>query len=47
MSKKLVVSIFNPFTDAYCELDIETAKKLITSAKEVEKEIKKIEREKE
>ena len=42
MNKK--VSIFNPFANAYCELDIELAKKFVASAKEVEKQIKKIEK---
>ena len=42
MSKK--VSVFNPFAGAYCELDIERAKEFVASAKEVEKQIKKIEK---
>jgi hypothetical protein len=43
MSKK--VSVFNPFAGAYCELDIELAKKFVASAEEVRKQIKKIEKE--
>lgn len=43
MSKK--ISIFNPFAGAYCELDIEIAKEFVASAKEVEEQIKKLEKE--
>jgi len=45
--KKMVkkVSVFNPFVGAYCELDIELAKKFVASAEEVKKQIKKIEKE--
>lgn len=42
MSKK--ISIFNPFAGAYCELDVETVKKFIESAKKAEKQIEKIEK---
>ena len=39
------VKIFDPSRGAYFETDIETAKKFIESAKQAEKEIKKIEKE--
>lgn len=40
------ISIFDPARGAYCEVDVETAKKFIESAKEAEKQLKKLEEDK-
>lgn len=37
------VTIYDPTRDAYCEVDIEIAKKFVESAKEVEAKIAEIE----
>jgi len=35
-----MVSIYNPFVDAFCEVPVSKAEKLIKSAKEVEQKLK-------
>ena len=45
MAKQLV-KVYNPLKDAYFDADIETAKKFVKSAEEVQKRIEKIEGEK-
>ncbi len=42
MAKVKKVSVFNPFKNAFCEVDIETAKKFVEEGKKTEKVLNKL-----